>query len=404
MWRLLAGLVALPVLLVGGGWLFSPSGTVTGWAVVNVAVYPLIVATHIALHEGGHALVARLLGLRVPRIDVGIGRRVARWRWRSTSISVHAFPLLGLTYLGADRVSGLKWRLWLTILAGPVVTALIAIGALAALDASVTEVFWPQHAVLTRPAILEMVGFQAIWFLVINLLPLQVLHMGFRSDGTQLLHIPTADAGQIEELRVLPAVHEAEELAERDQFDAAYHVIRRAMETAPDSRVLRHSLALMLMRCEQLHEARTLMLELLKDAGSFEALGIRNNVAWIDFLIHADDLREEADENSALVLTRFKDAGFALGTRGAVLGWLGRHDEAIEMLQQAYVRNSSDAHRALNACSLACSLAATGRTDEAKRWFERARASHPSSPLLRRAEAAIEHALRNQSESGTDSV
>jgi len=102
---------------------------------------------------------------------------------------------------------------------------------------------------------------------------------------------PARTAG---ELRVLPAVLEAEDLAERDQFDAADHVIRR----------------------------------------------------------------------SALVVTRLKHAGFALGTRGAVLGWLGRHDEAIEVLQQAYVRNSSDAHRDLNACSLACSFAATGRTDE----------------------------------------
>jgi hypothetical protein len=396
MWRLLAGLVALPVLLVGCGWLFSPAGTFTGWAVVNVLVYPLIEVTSIALHEGGHALAARLLGLRVPRIDIGIGRRISRWRWRNTSISVHAFPLLGVTYVGADRVSGLKWRLWLTILAGPITTALIAIGALAVLDVGVTDAFWPQHAVLKGPAIVEMVAFQAIWLLVLNLLPLQMLRTGFRSDGTQLLRIPTLDVREIEELRVMPAVLEAEDLRERDQFDAAYQVIRRAMEIAPDSRVLRQSLAIMLMHREELHEARALLLELLKDDVALEVLVIRNNVAWIDFLIHADELREEADKHSEFVLSRLKDAGFALGTRGAILGWLGRHDEAIEMLQRAYLRNSSDANRALNACALACSLAATGRTDEATRWFERARASHPSGPLLQRAEAAIEHALRNQ--------
>src|SRR5437868_14878501 len=119
MWRLLAGLVAVPAMLVGCGWLFSPAGTLTGWAVVNVLVYPLIEVTSIALHEGGHALVARWLGLHVMRVEIGIGRRIARWRWRSTSISVHAFPLLAVTYLVADRVSGLRWRVCLTILAGP---------------------------------------------------------------------------------------------------------------------------------------------------------------------------------------------------------------------------------------------------------------------------------------------
>lgn len=395
MWRLLAGLVLLPVLVVFSGWLFSPAGTLTGWAVVNVLVFPLIEVASIALHEGGHALAARLLGLRVPRIDIGIGRRIVRWRWRSTSITVHAFPLLGLTFVGADRISGLKWRLWLTILAGPIATALIAAGALAVLDVGVAEASWPQHAVLTGPAIVEMVAFQSIWLLVINLLPLQLLRAGFRSDGAQLLAIPMADARDIEELRILPAVLEAEELSEGDHFAAAYDVIRRAMETAPGSRALRNSLAIMLMRRDQLHEARTLMLELLSDDDSPFALTIRNNVAWIDYLIHADELREEADEHSARAQAGLKDAAFALGTRGAVLGWLGRHDEAIEMLQQAYHRNGSDVNRALNACELTISLAAIGRIDEATRWFERARAGHPSSPLLRRAEAALEQARGN---------
>jgi tetratricopeptide (TPR) repeat protein len=308
---------------------------------------------------------------------------------------VHAFPLLGVTYVGADRISGLKWRLWLTILAGPITTALIAFGALEVLDVGVLKAFWPQRAVLNGPAIVEMLACQSIWLLVFNLLPLPPLRPGFRTDGTQLLQIPIADAREIfEELRVLPAVLEAEELRELDQLDAADSVIRRALETSPDSRVLRVCLALILMSREQLHEARSMMLELLKDDESLQALVLRNNVAWIDFLIHDDELRGEADQNSALVLTRFKDVGFALGTRGAVLGWLGRHDEAVEMLQRAYVRNSSDTHRALNACTLACSLAATGRTDEATRWLERARASHPSGPLLGRAEAAIEQALR----------
>jgi tetratricopeptide (TPR) repeat protein len=247
---------------------------------------------------------------------------------------------------------------------------------------------------LAGPAIIELIAFQAIWSLVLNVLPVE-FHAGFSSDGLQLLRIPTMDARKLEELRVLPAVLEAEELRERDQFDAAYGVIRRALETAPDSWALRNSLALMLMHREQLHEARALMLELLKDDDSIETLVMRNNVAWVDFLIHADEFREEADENSRLVLTRFKAAAFALGTRGAILGWLGRHDEAIAMLEQAYLRNTSDVNRALNACSLACSLAATGRADEARRWLERARASHPLSPLLGRAEAAIAHARRN---------
>lgn len=397
MWRLVAGLVALPALLIGSGWLFLPAGTITGWALVNLLLYPVIVVPSIALHECGHALVARLLGLHVPRIEIGISRRIARWRWRSTSIILNALPILGVTYLGADRSSGLRWRLWLTILAGPLTTLLIAIVALAALDVSVFEAFWPQQAVLQGPAIVELVAFQAIWFLVLNLLPFPLVGTHLGSDGTQLRRIPTADGREIEELLVMPAIFEAEELRDSD-VDAAYHIICRAMETAPNSWALRNILALLLMQREQLSEARVLMLGLLEDQDSVArpplALLIRNNLAWTDFLIGADELRDEADENSLVALVGFEDEGFALGTRGAILGWLGRHAEAIEMLQKAFLRNSDEVNRALNACSLACSFAATGSTTEATRWIERARASDPASTLLPRAEAAIERAVK----------
>jgi hypothetical protein len=50
------------------------------------------------------------------------------WRWGGTKVMLHVFPVLGLTFPSADRPGGLRWRLWLTILAGPVVTLAIVLG------------------------------------------------------------------------------------------------------------------------------------------------------------------------------------------------------------------------------------------------------------------------------------
>lgn len=387
---MVAGLVSFPVLLVETAVLLPPESTLTWWALFNILVYPVIVALCMLAHEGGHAVVARAVGLQVPRIDLGVGRRIARWRWRQTVVSINAFPILGLTFVGADSAEGLRWRVWLAILAGPVVTAVIASISIALLDVGVTELLWPRHAIVIGPAILELIAFHTIWSLVLNVLPLQVfVGHGFRNDGTQLLRIPRVHDEEIRELVVVSAVLEAEELRESDQFDAAHEVISRALQTAPNSRALRNTLAILLMHREQLHEARALLLDLVQDKDSLETLALRNNLAWVDFLIHSDDLRSEADESSSLAQQRFKYAAFALGTRGAVLGWLGRHDEAIEMLKNAYARNSSPGNRALNACSLACSLAAKGQTAEAERWLSQARVHHPKCPLLMRAEAAI---------------
>src|SRR5687768_3627017 len=103
-----------------------------------------------------------------------------------------------------------------------------------------------------------MVAFQAIWFVVLNLLPLPLSGTQFKSDGTQLRWIPTADGREILELLVMPAVFEAEELRERDQFDAAFNVISRALETSPDSWALKNFRAVLLMQRDQLQEARAL--------------------------------------------------------------------------------------------------------------------------------------------------
>jgi hypothetical protein len=123
---------------------------------------------------------------------------------------------------------------------------------------------------------------------------------------------------------------------------------------------------------------------------------VRNNLAWTNFMIGDAALLAEADELSSAVLAQRRNTPFAMGTRGAILGWLGRHDEAIVMLEKAFVRTPTASHRASLACCLAISFAALAisrealfyRTD-AERWLERARALHARCPLLERAAAAV---------------
>jgi hypothetical protein len=54
MWQMILGLFAVPLLLVEGGIVFDKA-TLTRWALVNCALYPLLSFVSIALHEGGHA-------------------------------------------------------------------------------------------------------------------------------------------------------------------------------------------------------------------------------------------------------------------------------------------------------------------------------------------------------------
>jgi Zn-dependent protease len=391
---LIFGLFVVPLLLVetavARGQPFAP------WVIGNVLVYPLLVLASIAVHESGHAVVARALGLRVLCIEIGIGRRMAKRRYRGLRVQLNAFPILGLTLIASDRRSGVRWRLWLATLAGPLATLAVTWTALAAGNLQLRDVLWPSAAVAATPAVAPLLAFINCWALVRNLLPLRV--MGYRSDGLQLIRLPSCPDGELEVLRIIPALIDAADAMEADELVTAERVLDAAFEIAPRSWLLRSDIAVVRIMAGRLVDARAQLCELMAEDPPSPDMGwlVRNNLAWTNFMIGDAALLAEADELSSAVLAQRRNTPSAMGTRGAILGWLGRHDEAIVMLEKAFVRTPTASHRASLACCLAISFAALAisrealfyRTD-AERWLERARALHARCPLLERAAAAV---------------
>jgi membrane-associated protease RseP (regulator of RpoE activity) len=80
----------------------------------------------LALHEAGHAVMAALLGWRVDKVVIGMGRPVTSFRVGSASVEVRAVPLEGFARsVPTDlRMPGLKHAL--IYLAGPGVELLLA--------------------------------------------------------------------------------------------------------------------------------------------------------------------------------------------------------------------------------------------------------------------------------------
>src|SRR5260221_10325011 len=98
MFGLISTLVMMPILLIETAMLRHQHITVA--ALGNVVLYPLLVMVSIAVHEAGHAVVAHAVGLRVLRIELGLSRRIARWRWGTLRLQLNTFPLLGVTVWG----------------------------------------------------------------------------------------------------------------------------------------------------------------------------------------------------------------------------------------------------------------------------------------------------------------
>jgi Zn-dependent protease/Tfp pilus assembly protein PilF len=394
MFGLILGLLTMPLLLVETAILRQQSVTVD--AMGNILVYPLIVLVSITLHELGHAAVAHAVGLRVLRIEVGVGRRVARQRWRGLRLQLNTFPLFGITILGAESRAPRRWQVWLTILAGPLTTLAIVVTTLAVSGLDVGDVLWPSGAVAGSPALACLIGFQNLWMLVRNLLPLRIL--GHHSDGMQLCKVPFMPARDLETLRLMPLMLAAADHMEADEFDAAQHVLEAALEIAPGSLIVRCNLATLAVHRGRNPEAREQFVALAGEPALEAAVRVivLNNLAWVDYVLGDAELRDEADRYSEEVIAKWKHSPYAMGTRGAVLGWLGQHYDAIALLERSFVRHTSSTSRALSACSLAISHAAHGDVDIAERWIARARKNHEACPLLKRAAAAIVSARRSE--------
>ncbi|MCB9529730.1 MAG: M50 family metallopeptidase [Myxococcales bacterium] len=72
-----------------------------------------------AIHEAGHALVARLVGWKVDRLQLGFGTVLARGAVGGVPVELRAFPIVGLVGVVPDRLAGARWKNALIYAAGP---------------------------------------------------------------------------------------------------------------------------------------------------------------------------------------------------------------------------------------------------------------------------------------------
>lgn len=114
--------------------------------VIGILAFIFILGAAVVLHEFGHFIVAKLLGIRVETFSVGFGPRLFGRKWGQTDYRVSAIPLGGYVKLGGDEsnapIEGAgasdipesemfnlrpRWQRILVALAGPVMNVLTAL-------------------------------------------------------------------------------------------------------------------------------------------------------------------------------------------------------------------------------------------------------------------------------------
>jgi hypothetical protein len=139
----------------------------------------------LALHEGGHALVAYLFGWHVKQIVVGMGKILGRFRIGRARVEVRLFPVEGFVTCAPIKIRLPQLESALIYFAGPGVELLLAVGVLIVVGPDRLFQASEEYGVIVWQSLALAAAAQA----VLNLLPFAVktpegiLH----SDGLGIL-------------------------------------------------------------------------------------------------------------------------------------------------------------------------------------------------------------------------
>jgi tetratricopeptide (TPR) repeat protein len=378
--RLLGGLFAFPIFLVAA-WFVTGQKYGNSWMAANMALSVAAFFLISMVHQLLGVPLARVIGLRFARVNIGGGKRLLSFRFGQTDFTLGANPFDGSGYLASDRQTGTQWRVIAVGVGSLLTLLLIFVGTMTwPMWLSLADVLSAKGAA-TRFAPQEIFCFVSLGTLVL-LVPGTVMRIAGALRST--------DAQLHDSLAVAAAIAEVIDLMKHDNA-AAERALQAALVTAPSNVTLRCLSAAFALQREQLTEARGIYRELLANPALPPYLlpAVKNDLAWTNYRLRAEELRAEADQLSLEASNHFGFKAHAKSTRGAVLLWMGKYDEAAKLLDPAYRTAQSDNSRALIACNMAMALAHLGELADAGHWLDRARKRDAKCVLLAEAEALI---------------
>lgn len=365
---------------------------------LNIFLWYLCIFIVLFIHEFGHALAARIVGLRVVALIIGYGKKLFSFEIFGIPVEVNLKPLNGLTYAIPADNSWIKTRMWLFNLGG-LLTHIIVICVF-------LTFFWIDFvsffsSLVRSVAILEVFFLANVFIFAINAFPYKIsMPQGtYSSDGYNFFQMPFAKTEEILEMETIHKKFEAWNYLRSGDNEKAIELYEKLLSAAPDDILLKHDLAIAKLKFGNYEAARELLITLV-DAEQFDnpqsKMMLYNNISWINAVIGQPDLLYEADEMSREAYNSNPKFINYIGTRGSVLVRLGKNAQGLEFLKSCYGNASSKSSRAETACFIAIGNANMGKFKEAAGWIEKARKNDSEVRLIEIAEKEINEALSVQ--------
>ncbi len=366
--------VAVSLLWVYGLFAFAQhgrhAGESWGWLVLNVPLFLLASALAVVLHEGGHALAAALMRMKVFWVIVGTGPPLWHGLVRGRLWTLNALPVGGGTVFGRAEESWVRTRLMVATAAGPLANLLIVFAVRRFIGASHFLHYLSAQHLWEKPAFLEALTFWSAVGLA-NLLPMKVRTVfGEKTptDGYRLLTTPFLKGAKLRELSAQYFVLEGSILLQQKRTEEALAVFEEGFARHPQSAHVRLSLSAGLSMSGSFARARDVLLPLLGQAElpAGQLAVVRNNFAWASLMLMDPELLPAASRASQQALAAAPNVSAFKGTRGAVLVLEGELETGLELLRQARQGNTQPEHKGLNACWIAIAEAKLGRAEQAR--------------------------------------
>lgn len=342
------------------------------------------------VHELGHLLAGRLVGLRFFEVKLGVGRRMAARRSRSAVTEWSFWPVLGLVRSFTPRRE-IHWlRAAIFYLGGPLASLLMVAAA-----------FWWRRTV--EPAgpdqwsnsASQLALFLALGFLAISLWPAtQIVHLGVViSDGALLLDLFRPSRGETALHIAYAKILHAHALRAHGWEDRAIALCDEVFSDSAfeDSWPMRRSLVVLASTIGFAEQT----LPLVRKALLVPIDRAKEFAVFADSFASGVLFRYQPPcfEEALLLVRRASELCPELltlkGTMGGLLFEMGERDEARPLLQACYDGNGSPADRGISAAYLAHYALTEKNTDAVTKYVREANGHARGQHLVERVLANL---------------
>jgi hypothetical protein len=373
---------------VGGFLLFSLFllEILRGYSPVKLSIAFVLAfwAPMLALHEVGHALVARLVGFKVTELVVGFGRELTRFHVSGIRVRICAAPLGGYVASSPSTVHYARLKSALVFAAGPGIELLFVLGC---------WLIWRDELV-TRTSNIGLIAVQsacvaALIGALFNLLPFST--GGQVSDGMGIVASLLAPSEAFRSLLSSPYCTEAERALYREEYDKAEQAVTAGLARYPEDWRLKGLQAV----CIAAQGDGPRALEMLESFGHPDdkppaaRVHLLLDAAWVVLLSNDHALLSEAQSACERAKVAVDNDVRTQLLLGRTLLERGRADAAYRELMHGYKLCKDTDEEGQLVAYLAIVCARIGNRDFAAR-FERELSRMRFGPSLRRR---VEHEL-----------